>query len=71
MENYGSAFVSKSINQPILIIHDINDNDVSVSAAHQINKTIKTSELLITEGLGHRRILGDKMVITKIMEFLN
>lgn len=71
MENYGSSFVSKLITQPILIIHDENDKDVSIKAAYQINKTIQNSELLTTKHLGHRRILGDKMVITKIIEFLN
>lgn len=70
MENYGSSFVSKLITQPILIIHDKNDEDVPIKAAYQINKTIQNSSLLITEGLGHRRILGDKLVINKIVEFL-
>ena len=70
MENYASSFVSQNILQPVLIIHDKDDDDVSVEAAYQIKKALKNSELLITEGLGHRRILGDKKVISKIVEFL-
>lgn len=70
MENYASSFVSQNVLQPTLIIHDKDDEDVSVNAAYQINKALKNSKLIITEGLGHRRILGDKMVIRKIVAFL-
>ena len=70
MENYASSLVSQNIVQPVLIIHDKDDDDVSVEAAYQIKKALKNSELLITEGLGHRRILGDKKVISKIVAFL-
>lgn len=70
MENYASSFVSQNILQPVLIIHDKDDDDVSVEVAYQIKKALKNSELLITEGLGHRRILGDKKVISKIVAFL-
>jgi pimeloyl-ACP methyl ester carboxylesterase len=70
MEDYGSSFVSKDISQPILIIHDKNDDDVDVKAAYQINKSLKNSQLMITEGLGHRKILGDKIVIENSIKFL-
>ncbi|MGV9005049.1 alpha/beta hydrolase [Flavobacterium sp.] len=70
MENYSSSFVAKTIIQHILIIHDKNDEEVSVKAAFQINKALKNSELIITEGLGHRKVLGDKNIITQIIEFL-
>ena len=70
MENYASSFVSQNILQPVLIIHDKDDDDVLVEAAYQIKKALKNSKLLITEGLGHRRILGDKKVISKIVAFL-
>ncbi|MBC7642161.1 MAG: alpha/beta hydrolase [Flavobacterium sp.] len=58
------------IDIPILIIHDENDDEVSVDCAQQIIKVIKNAEVLITKQLGHRKILGDSIVITKIIDFV-
>ena len=35
----------------------------------RISKNLKNNELLITTGLGHRKILGDEKVIEKIVQF--
>ena len=70
MESYSSHIAAKEVKIPTLIIHDKNDTDVDVKAAHNINKHLSNSELIITEGLGHRKILGGEKVITKIKEFL-
>ncbi|HIP47974.1 MAG TPA: alpha/beta hydrolase [Lutibacter sp.] len=66
-----SAYVAaKSVKTPILVIHDKDDADVPVACAHDINKNLINSEIMITEGLGHRRILIDTKVIEKILEFI-
>jgi hypothetical protein len=52
-------------------MHDKKDDDVSVKAAYDIHEHLKGSELAITEGLGHRKILGDEAVIQKIKEFIS
>ncbi len=52
-------------------MHDKEDDDVSVKAAYHIHEHLQGSELVITEGLGHRKILGDEAVIVKIKEFLS
>lgn len=70
MNDYSVSTVAKNITTPCLIIHDTVDTDVKVDAAHNIHKNIKNSELFITEGLGHRKILGDKAVIQNILNFL-
>ena len=71
MENYAASFSAKSVTIPILIIHDSNDDDVAIKAAHNIHKHLKNSTLMITEGLGHRKILGDAKVIETIKEFIS
>ena len=53
-----------------MIIHDTEDRDISVDYALTLSKTWTNAELLITEGLGHRRVLMDKKVINRIMNFL-
>jgi len=70
MENYSSSFSAKSVTIPVLIIHDKDDDDVALKAAHNIHKHLKNSTLMITEGLGHRKILGDTKVIETIKEFI-
>ncbi|MDT0685808.1 alpha/beta hydrolase [Autumnicola psychrophila] len=70
MDNYSGAVSAKGIETSTLIIHDENDVDVAVSSAYEIDKVLKNSELIITEGLGHRRILGDPVVINKIATFI-
>lgn len=71
MENYAASFSAKSVTIPVLIIHDSNDDDVAIKAAHNIHKHLKNSTLMITEGLGHRKILGDTRVIESIKEFIS
>ena len=71
MESYSAYIVAKEVQIPVLVIHDNDDADVPVKAAHNIHENLKDSELLITNGLGHRKILGDAKVIKKIVAFLN
>jgi len=70
MENYSASFAAQSVKIPVLIIHDKNDYDVNIKAALNINENLHKSDLFITEGLGHRKILGDKNVIEKIKQFI-
>ncbi|QKX06576.1 alpha/beta hydrolase [Aquimarina sp. TRL1] len=70
MNNYSGAVSAKEVSIPTLIIHDKNDVDVHYSAAHEIHQVLKGSQLLITEKLGHRKILGNSGVIDKIISFI-
>lgn len=70
MDSFSASFAAKEIRIPILIIHDENDDDVDVKAAYNILKSLVHSEIVITKGLGHRKILGNKEVINKIVEFI-
>lgn len=71
MDSYSAYIVAREVEIPVLIIHDNDDADVPVKAAHHIHENLKDSELMITNGLGHRKILGDAKVIKKIVTFLN
>ena len=70
MDDYSAHKAAQMVQIPVLVIHDLNDGDVSVNGAYHIEKHLKHSELLITEGLGHRKILGDPIVIEKILTFI-
>lgn len=71
MDSFSAYIAAKEVDIPVLVIHDKDDDDVPVKAAYHIHENLKNSELYITEGLGHRKILGDAKVIKKIIEFLN
>ncbi|RRA96199.1 alpha/beta hydrolase family protein [Paenimyroides viscosum] len=70
MNNYDVAEKALKVYVPVLIIHDKNDKDVPFTAAEAISANLQNNELLITTGLGHRKILGDEKVIEKIIQFV-
>lgn len=71
MESFSAYIAAKDVNVPVLVIHDKQDEDVPYSASENIHKHLDNSELLLTENLGHRKILGDKEVINTIVKFIS
>lgn len=69
MNSYSASEAAKKVDIPVLVIHDEEDDDVPVKAGINIHKHLKNSELVITKGLGHRKILGDEKVVQKCLEF--
>lgn len=61
----------KKVDIPLFIIHDKNDLDVPYTASETIHENAKNSKLLLTEKLGHRKILGDANVISQIKDFIS
>ena len=70
MDNYSGAFSAKNVKIPTLVIHDEDDVDVHISSAYEIAENLENSQLFITKGLGHRKILGDPEVINKTTTFI-
>jgi pimeloyl-ACP methyl ester carboxylesterase len=60
----------RSAAVPGLIIHDSRDRYVPVANGRQVHAAWTDSELLITRGLGHTRILQNAEVISSIVSFL-
>lgn len=70
MDVYSGAFSAESVNIPTLVVHDKDDVDVAISSAYEISEKLVNSELFLTEGLGHRKVLGNPEVINKITTFV-
>ncbi|MCI4443625.1 MAG: alpha/beta hydrolase [Lentimicrobium sp.] len=70
MDNYSAYKSAMQISIPVLVIHDKNDDEVPVAAGINIHKHLKNGELFLTEGLGHRKILGNPLVIEKVVQFI-
>jgi len=60
----------KYLKIPGLIVHDKQDHNIPSEHAQALNKAWKGSELLITDNLGHLRILRNKKVIDSVIEFI-
>ncbi|ETN96552.1 Pimeloyl-ACP methyl ester carboxylesterase [Zhouia amylolytica] len=70
INNLSASKAADHVSTPTLIIHDQNDLDVPLSSAENIHKHLQNSDLIVTNGLGHRRILGNDEVITQISKFI-
>ena len=70
MDNYSAYKSAMKVTIPVLVIHDKNDNEVPVKAGIHIHKHLKNGELFLTEELGHQKILGNQVVIEKIVNFI-
>jgi pimeloyl-ACP methyl ester carboxylesterase len=65
-----ASYAAKNVTVPTLVVHDEHDADVPIRCAHSIHKALPNGSIHITQGLGHRRILGNKDVIEKIEQFV-
>ena len=70
MNNYSAYLAAAKTEIPVLVIHDHNDPEVPVKAGINIYEHLKNGELMLTEGLGHRKILGNTAIIEKILQFI-
>ena len=70
MNSYSAYLAAKETAIPVLVIHDNNDIEVPVTAGIHIYKYLQNGELLLTDGLGHRKILGNPEVIQRIVQFI-
>lgn len=70
VDNFSLRTIATKLTQPGLIIHDKQDREVDYTQALALAQNWAGSELYLTEKLGHRRILRDPAVISKITDFL-
>lgn len=70
MDDFSAYRSAMQITIPVLVIHDKNDKEVPVKASINIHKHLKYGELFLTEELGHQKILGNQVVIAKIVKFI-
>ena len=70
LESTAAIETAKKVMIPTLVIHDTQDYDVDVSAAYKVRQSLKNGLLLITSGLGHRKILRDHTTIDKIISYI-
>ena len=65
-----SAKLLKKCTIPTLLIHDESDTEVPISESKRLGSVLNSSELFVTKGLGHRKILKSDDVLAKISAFV-
>ncbi|GAA1377442.1 alpha/beta fold hydrolase [Catellatospora chokoriensis] len=70
-QRFSSTFEPEALTIPLLIVHDTEDDVVGVDHARRIHAAYPGSQLLITSGLGHRRVLGDPRIVGPVGAFLD
>lgn len=70
INDYSANISANKVGIPTFIIHDSKDGDVPVSCAYEIRQNLKKGSLLITEGLGHTKILRDKKIVNRAVNFI-
>lgn len=71
-ERLSMADMLKSVSAPLLVVHDRDDRSIPFAHALQLREAARgPAELLATSGLGHRRVLRDRDVVSKVVEFID
>lgn len=71
MEDMRATQIAPSLQVPLLVIHDRNDKEVPVRSGQSIAEAWPDADLIITEGLGHQRILRADAVQNVAVSFID
>jgi pimeloyl-ACP methyl ester carboxylesterase len=71
MEEMQAYAIAPTMQIPLLVIHDRDDKEVPVDVGRGIAEAWPGAELVVTEGLGHQRILRDEGVRNVAVSFID
>lgn len=69
-EHYDVPSLLSELEAPALLIHDRDDKEQPVDNAAFLGSRLRNARCMVTEGLGHRRIMQDPTVIARSVAFL-
>jgi pimeloyl-ACP methyl ester carboxylesterase len=70
LDQFEPAWLGARTAQPALIVHDRADRAAPLAAGEGLARALPNARLMITEGLGHRRVLADPSVIDAVTQHL-
>ncbi len=70
IDKISGSYNAERTTVPTFVIHDKFDKEVPYTEALQIARKLPNGKLLITEGLGHRRIIRDPEILNLIVDFI-
>jgi pimeloyl-ACP methyl ester carboxylesterase len=64
--------MTRIVRSPLLVIHDEDDTRIRVTQGRRLTAAFgDQARLVVTSGLGHRRILGDAEVVRTVLDFVD
>jgi pimeloyl-ACP methyl ester carboxylesterase len=69
-ENLAAPGLIRGVETPALIVHDRNDPQVSHEDSELLARSWPQAQLMLTEDLGHGRILRDESVLSEAVSFI-
>ncbi|MBV2152688.1 alpha/beta hydrolase [Kitasatospora sp. SUK 42] len=71
-ERYDAARQAAVIGLPVLVLHDEGDDVVPLRQAHRLQRAYgERLDLVVTRGLGHRRIIAEPTVVDQVIGFIS
>ncbi|MFE4971030.1 alpha/beta hydrolase [Kitasatospora sp. NPDC056651] len=71
-ERYDAARRVEAVGGPVLVLHDEGDTVVPLSEAHRLREAYgERLELVVTQGLGHRRIVAEPTIVDQVIGFIS
>lgn len=71
MESMQATVHAPSMQVPLLVLHDQEDKEVPAQVGRSVAKAWPGAELIVTQGLGHQRILRDETVKDVAVSFID
>lgn len=69
-DDFDVRHIAAEVDLPVLLIHDQNDRQVPVREAARAAHMLPTAKLIVTQGLGHNRLLADPAVVAALVDFV-
>ncbi|MCR9067110.1 MAG: alpha/beta hydrolase, partial [Cytophagales bacterium] len=71
LEEFSAKYSAQNLKPiPTLLVYDKDDPDVPLYHGEELKKVLPHAELMITERLGHTRILRSEEVVQRVVSFL-
>jgi pimeloyl-ACP methyl ester carboxylesterase len=70
LSQFEPEWIAPRLAQPTLVIHDRDDRVAPQAVSERLVRLLQRGELRATEGLGHRRLLGDAGVAAAVIDHL-
>ncbi len=71
LDSFSLKEIIAPLHLPGLVIHDRDDKEVDFFNGEELATQWQEAEFMPTSGLGHRRILADKAVIRRVVDFID
>ena len=70
LRHFEADWLGPRLKQPTLLVHDTDDRTAPLAGAQRLGTAIANARFQTTQGLGHRRILTDPMVLERLVQHL-